>query len=180
MSRRRFVLLDRDGTLIVERHYLSRPEDVQLLPGALAGLQRLRQLGLGLVVITNQSGIGRGYFDQAALDAVHARLRQLLQDGGVHLDGIYVCPHGPEDGCACRKPATGLVRQAAAELGFEPAEAFVIGDKASDVEMGRRLGATTLLVRTGYGREHEQGKVQADFVVDDLGAVAEVITKQTQ
>src|SRR5690348_8261786 len=98
MSRRRFVLLDRDGTLIVERNYLSRPDDVQLLPGALSGLQRLRRLGLGLAVITNQSGVARGYFDHAALDAVHARLRQLLHEGGVDLDGVYVCPHRPEDG----------------------------------------------------------------------------------
>jgi D-glycero-D-manno-heptose 1,7-bisphosphate phosphatase len=176
MSRRRFVLLDRDGTLIVERHYLSRAEDVELLPGAVPGLQRLRQLGLGLAVITNQSGIGRGYFDAAALGAVHSRLRQLLHAGSIELDGVYVCPHGPTDGCGCRKPGTDLVWQAAAELGFEPAECFVVGDKAGDVELGQRLGATTLLVRTGYGRQCEQeGKVRADFVVDDLAAAAALI-----
>jgi D-glycero-D-manno-heptose 1,7-bisphosphate phosphatase len=179
MNRRRFVLLDRDGTLIVEQHYLSRVEDLQLLPASAEGLRQMQQLGLGLAVITNQSGIARGYFDRAAVDLLHDRLRQLLHEEGVRLEGIYVCPHGPDDGCPCRKPGTALVVQAAAELGFEPQQAFVIGDKASDVELGQRLGATTLLVRTGYGaRCAQEGKVRPDFVTNDLAEAAQIIRGQ--
>jgi D-glycero-D-manno-heptose 1,7-bisphosphate phosphatase len=175
MNRRRFVLLDRDGTINVERHYLSRPAQVELLPGALEGLRSLRRLGLGLAVVTNQSGVGRGYFDESALDAVHERLRDLLQAGGVELDGVYSCPHLPADGCGCRKPQPGLARLAAADLGFDPSEAFVIGDKPCDVELGRRLGAATLLVRTGYGNRYPVGAVRPDHVADDLADAARTI-----
>jgi D-glycero-D-manno-heptose 1,7-bisphosphate phosphatase len=176
---RRFVLLDRDGTVNVERHYLSRPEEVELLPNALSGLHRLRELGLGLAVVTNQSGIGRGYFDLNALDAVHARLKELLAAGGIVLDGIFVCPHVDADGCSCRKPLPGLVHRAAHELQFDPAQAFVIGDKAVDVGLGRAVGGTTLLVTTGYGAATlAAGTVQPDYVVADLLEAAERIGAQ--
>ena len=101
MRMRRFVLLDRDGTLIAERNYLSRAEDVELLPATARGLRLLNHLGLGLAVLTNQSGLGRGYFDGAALDAIHTHLTRLLAAEGVSLAGIYVCPHTPEDDCDC-------------------------------------------------------------------------------
>jgi len=169
------VLLDRDGTLISERHYLARVEDVELLPATARGLRLLSHVGLGLAVLTNQSGLSRGYFDQTALDAVHDRLRQLLASEGVSLAGIYVCPHAPGDGCDCRKPEPGLAHRAAAELNFDPADAFVIGDKRCDIELGRRLGATTFLVRTGYGSLAEQEGLRADYIVDDLLAAAHII-----
>jgi D-glycero-D-manno-heptose 1,7-bisphosphate phosphatase len=172
---RRFVLLDRDGTLIAERNYLSRVEDVQMLPTTARGLRLLNHLGLGLAMLTNQSGLGRGYFNRAALDAVHSRLNGLLAAEGVTLAGIYVCPHVPEEDCDCRKPCPGLARRAAAELKFDPAAAFVIGDKACDIELGQRLGATTFLVRTGYGARYEREGLQADYVVDDVLAAAHVI-----
>jgi D-glycero-D-manno-heptose 1,7-bisphosphate phosphatase len=173
---RRFALLDRDGTIIVERHYLAAPDGVELLPGAVEGLRRLAEIGLGLVVVTNQSGLSRGYFHRATLDAIHERLRELLARGGVTLDGIYVCPHTPEHVCACRKPRPGLVRQAAADLGFDPAEAFMLGDKACDVDLGRAVGATTFLLRTGYGdRLPAEVCARADHVADDLRQAAEVI-----
>ncbi|HWG44463.1 MAG TPA: HAD family hydrolase [Gemmataceae bacterium] len=175
MTTQPFVLLDRDGTLIVERNYLARVEDVELLPTTAQGLRLLNDLGLGLAVLTNQSGLSRGYFDQAALDAIHAHLRQLLAKEGVSLAGIYVCPHTPDDDCDCRKPRLGLARRAAAELHFDPAASFVIGDKPCDIELGRRLGATTFLVRTGYGLLHEREGLQADHVVDDVLAAAHVI-----
>lgn len=166
---RRFVLLDRDGTLNVERHYLADPDQLELLPGVVAGLRHLRAVGLGLLVLTNQSGVGRGYFDRAAVDRVHDRLREMLAVAGVPLDGIYVCPHGPDDGCACRKPAVGLAVAAAAEHGFDPAECFVVGDKAADVRLGRNLGATAVLVRTGYGEATLRDEaVSADYVAADL------------
>jgi D-glycero-D-manno-heptose 1,7-bisphosphate phosphatase len=175
MRKRRFVLLDRDGTLIVERNHLARAEDVELLPWTLRGLRLLNNLGLGLAVLTNQSGLKRGYFDRATLDAIHARLTQMLNDGGVSLARIYVCPHGPEDDCDCRKPETGLAQRAAMELNFDPAAAFVIGDKPCDIELGRRLGATTFLVRTGYGAHYEAEGVQADYIVEDVLGAAQVI-----
>jgi D-glycero-D-manno-heptose 1,7-bisphosphate phosphatase len=176
MSSRRFVLLDRDGTLIVERHYLSDPDQVELIQGAAEALRRLAARGLGLVIVTNQSGIGRGYFDAARLAEVHARLLRDLRAEGVELDGIYVCPHHPDERCACRKPRTGLALRAAAELGFEPGRAFVVGDMASDIGLGRALGATTLLVRTGHGAATlARGEAQPHHVVDDLGEAAQRI-----
>ena len=127
-QQRRFVVLDRDGTIIEEREYLSEPEQVALLAGVGTALRELRQMGFGLVVITNQSGVGRGIFDQTQLERVHERLRELLEREGVHLDGLYVCPHKPDDDCRCRKPRLGLLRKAAEELGFNLANSIVIGD----------------------------------------------------
>ena len=173
---RNAVLLDRDGTLNVEVNYLSHPDQLELLPHTAAGLQRLQAAGWLLVVITNQSGVGRGYFDEAMLVATNERLRSILRAEGVELDGIYYCPHVPEAGCLCRKPSTGLVEQAAAELGFDPARAFVIGDKPSDIQLGTNVGAITILVRTGYGAGHEaRGDTHPDYVVDDLATAAALI-----
>lgn len=170
------MILDRDGTLIVERHYLSDPDEVELTEGAASGLHQLSEMGLGLIVLTNQSGLGRGYFDQARLDRIHYRLRGLLRTAGVHLDGIYICPHTPDDGCSCRKPRPSLLKLAAKELGFDPLRSFVIGDKACDIELGQRVGATTFLVRTGYGAQVAAGGIGIpDYVVDDLRDAAQVI-----
>ena len=144
------VFLDRDGTIVVDKHYLADPEGLELLPNALKGLRELRALGAKLVVVTNQSGVGRGYFAADAIEPMHARLRELLTAGGVELDGVYVCPHGPDDGCACRKPGSALFVQAAEELGLELRESFVLGDKDSDVEAGRRIGATPIRVGPGH------------------------------
>jgi D,D-heptose 1,7-bisphosphate phosphatase len=175
---RRYVLLDRDGTLNIERNHLSDPDGFELLPGVVEGLRQLRSLGLGLVVISNQSAIGRGYFDLARLKAIHRRMCELLAKKGIELDAVYFCPHRPDENCACRKPEVGLGCQAAAELGFDPAQCFVIGDKESDIAFGKRLGATTLLVRTGYGAEVEvRGQHGADYVVDDLREAASLITR---
>ncbi len=176
MAKRRFVVLDRDGTVIFDRHYLSDPSEVQLLPGSAAGLRSMRELGLGLVVITNQSAIGRGIINKAQLDLIHKRVDELLEREGVFLDGIYFCPHLPEEECDCRKPAPALLRSAAQELNFDPSQSFVIGDKVCDIELGRRVGATTILVRTGYGEQFEKGEnTQPDFTVNDLKEAAEVM-----
>jgi D-glycero-D-manno-heptose 1,7-bisphosphate phosphatase len=177
---KRFVLIDRDGTLNVEKHYLSDPDQLELYPGAAAALKRLRQAGFGIAVLTNQSGIARGYFDMARLDQIHDRLRALLAAEGVTLDGIYLCPHGPDDDCSCRKPLPGMVEQAVAEHGFDPAQGYMIGDKEVDVELGRAVGATTFLVRTGHGKKAEAAGSKADHVVDDLVAAVEVILTETR
>lgn len=176
MTQRRFVLLDRDGTVIEELGHLSDPEGVRLLPGAAEALRELKGLGLGLALMTNQSAVGRGMIDAAGLDLIHRRMVRLLENEGVILDGIYVCPHTPEDGCECRKPKLGLLREAEQELGLEPAQSFMIGDKALDVEFGKAAGAITFLVRTGYGAEvEERGQAAPDYVVDDLVGAARII-----
>ena len=178
MSGPRCVVLDRDGTIIVERHYLSDADQVELISGVAEGLRQLRKLGLGLVVVTNQSGVGRGLFDKIRLDLIHQRMCELLEAGGVHLDGVYYCPHTANDDCECRKPRTGLIELAARELDFDLQATFVIGDKPCDIELGRRVGATTILVRTGYGAKViAQAPVTCDYVVDDVGQAAQVIAR---
>lgn len=172
---RRAVILDRDGTIIEERTYLRDPEQVRLLAGAADGLRRLRALGLPLVVLTNQSGIGRGYFSRANADEVNARMSDLLREQGVLIDGIYICPHTPEDGCGCRKPAIANLLKAAEELRFDAEAAFVIGDKPCDVEVGACVGAVTFLVRTGYGEQSAADGVAATYFVDGLAEAAAMI-----
>jgi len=176
MRQRRFVALDRDGTIIEERHYLSDPQDVVLLPHAVAGLRRLRELGLGLVVITNQSAVGRGFFDTARLGLIHQRLCGLLAAEEIHFEGIYFCPHVPDDRCLCRKPEPGLLQRAARECDFDPSRTFVIGDKACDIALGQHVGATTLLVQTGYGaQEAVDATVTPDHIVANLEDAASII-----
>ena len=175
MEPRRFVLLDRDGTVIANEPTLVEPDEVALIEGAAAGMRHLVSLGLGVVIVTNQSAIGRGLLDEPGLAAVHARLTERLREEGVHVDGIFHCPHHPDDACACRKPKSGMVDRAVAVFGFDPAQCFVVGDSASDIELGRGLGATTILVRTGHGSDTETSGVPADHVVDDLGAAGVLI-----
>lgn len=178
MTPRRFVLIDRDGTLNVEKNYLSDPDQLELIPGAGEALRRFKRLGLGVAVVTNQSGIARGYFDDKKLAEIHERLQSLIAAEGGLIDGIYLCPHGPQDDCTCRKPLPGMVDQAVSEHGFDPAKSFVIGDKAADIQLGRAVGATTVLVRTGYGFQVEQkGEADPDFVVDDLLQASMVIER---
>ncbi len=174
---RRFVLLDRDGTINAEVDYVLDPAELHLLPGALEGMRQLRDLELGIVVVTNQSPIGRGWVSWERMDEIHDRLRGLLQEGGVELDGIEVCPHEPDARCDCRKPEPGMALRAAAKHGIVLGQAFVVGDHAVDVQMGRRVGATTILVRTGHGEEElaDGAGEWADHVVADLREAAGVI-----
>lgn len=172
----RLVLLDRDGTINVEKNYLSSPEQLELLPHSAAGIKQLRQLGLIPVVVSNQSGIGRGYFALATLEQIHARLNELLNDQDAPLAAIYFCPHTPADKCACRKPAPELAQRAARDFNADLARSFMIGDNHSDIELGQRVGAITILVRTGYGARIEaERKVQPDYVADDLLDAARII-----
>jgi D-glycero-D-manno-heptose 1,7-bisphosphate phosphatase len=178
MRRRRFAVLDRDGTVIEECDYLSDPEQVRLIPGVGRALRELKEMGFGLVVITNQSGVGRGFFDKDQLRRIHERLHQQLEGEGVRVDGLYFCPHRPDDDCVCRKPNLGLIQKASEELGFTLESSIVIGDKISDIEMGRRVNATTILVRTGYGAEAAAAHgVAVDYIVDDLPGAVEVIRR---
>lgn len=173
---KRFVLIDRDGTINVEKHYLSDPDQLELYPGVGRAIRRLNMMGLGVVVVTNQSGIARGYFDLKRLEQIHDRLYALLEAEGAMVDGLYICPHGPDDDCTCRKPLPGMVDQAVADHHFDPAQSFMIGDKEVDVEMGHAVGAKSFLVRTGHGPKFVEG-TKADYVVDDLPQAVDVIEK---
>lgn len=174
----KYVLLDRDGTIIFDKHYLHDPDGVELLPGAVEGLKRMQDMGYKLIVLTNQSGVGRGYYDAASVHACNARMEELLAPFGVQIVSIYYCPHTPEDECGCRKPAIGLMEQAVKAHGFDPRKAVMIGDKEADMGVGRNSGALTILVRTGKGAEHEERcRELADHVADDLQGAAEIISK---
>jgi histidinol-phosphate phosphatase family protein len=148
------IFLDRDGTIIIERGYLSDPSGVALETGALAGLRTLATRGWMLVVVSNQSGIARGYFSTQAAEAVNARTADLLREGQVEISGWYVCPHGPEDACDCRKPLPGLALLAVRDLSIDPARSWVIGDKPSDIGLAQAIGARSILVTSGEGATH--------------------------
>jgi D-sedoheptulose 7-phosphate isomerase len=147
------VFLDRDGTLIVNRHYGSDPDEIELFDGVVEGLQELRSAGYKLVLVSNQSGVARGYFDEAAVARMHDRLQRMLDRHGAALDGMEYCPHHPEGDtspyaveCACRKPAPGMLRRAARKHGVNLSASWMVGDIEADVEAGRRAGARTVLV----------------------------------
>jgi D-glycero-D-manno-heptose 1,7-bisphosphate phosphatase len=175
---RPFVILDRDGTLIEEKNYLADPGGVELLSGAAEAVERFGEMGYGVIVVTNQSGVGRGYFEMEDVERVNARMLELLGEAGKRVERIYICPHAPEEGCGCRKPRTGLVEQAARELGLDASRSVVIGDKAADVELARNAGASAVLVTTGYGAEAARGGVAADYVAADLKAAAEWVRRR--
>lgn len=153
-NRRPAVFLDRDGTLNPDRPgwYLTRPGQMRVYRRAPEALKLLRRAGFRLVVVTNQSGLGRGFLDEATLRRIHAKLRRLLARGGGRLDAIYHCPHHPDVRCACRKPKPLLARRAARELGLSLAGSAVIGDKPADMGLARALGIPGVLVLTGHGR----------------------------
>jgi histidinol-phosphate phosphatase family protein len=174
------VFLDRDGTLLPELGYLSSPERVRLLPGAAEALRVLASAGYALVVVTNQSAIGRGVATRDAVDAVHARVEALLGAEGVRLDGVFVCPHAPDEGCPCRKPAPGLLLEARDALGLALDRSWLVGDTAKDVQAATAAGVQPWLVRTGWGL-NEQGKalragLPFERIADDLLDAARRIT----
>jgi histidinol-phosphate phosphatase family protein len=163
--------LDRDGTIVDDPGYLDDPHKLVLLPGAAAAVARLNALGT-VILVTNQSGIGRGYMTREVVDAIHAELSIRLADAGAHLDAIELCPHHPEEGCDCRKPEPGMVLRARAALG-EHGNEYVIGDKRADVELAHAAGCIPVLVRTGEGGEVDGSR--AGFVAQDLEAAVDWI-----
>ncbi len=174
------VFLDRDGTINEQMGYINHSCRFQLLENAAKAIRRLNDAGIPVVVISNQSGLARGYFPEELLTTVHAKMTRLLAEEGAHVDGIYYCPHHPEakeerfrEKCNCRKPEPGLVLQAAAEMNLLPEESFVVGDRWSDIKTAVNCGARSVLVRTGYGRGDElyigpQQTVQPDYKAEDL------------
>jgi len=175
------LFLDRDGVLIADCHYLSDPDRVEILPGVARALVRARQAGFLLIGVSNQSGLGRGRFSADDLDAVMRRLDELLAAAGAPLDGFYYCPHAPEQECGCRKPALGLLHEAAGDFSWDPEQSWVVGDKPSDIELARNAALKAVLVLTGYGigsrREVEtRWPDQVGILVaDDLAAAVDGI-----
>ena len=175
----KYVLLDRDGAIIKDKHYLSDPNEVELLPRTVQGLRKMVDMGWRLIVVTNQSGVGRGYFNCEDVEKVNARMLELLAENGVEIMGVFYCPHAPEDNCGCRKPRPGLAERAIAKFEFNPNLAVVIGDKGSDIELGKNIGARTILVRTGHGIEEEKKQGLApDGVADDLADAARLLESE--
>src|SRR5262245_61896553 len=183
------IFLDRDGTLIEERGYLDRLELIEPFPWTSGALRRLRDAGYALVLVTNQAGVARGYFDEAFVQQAHRHLATLLAADGVVLDGYYYCPHHPEGTvtgykrtCRCRKPGPGMVEQAAADLGLDVGRSFVIGDKWLDVELAANAGAQGILVRTGYGAGTEDAPpagVRVHGVADTLAEAVDLILNES-
>jgi len=178
------VFLDRDGTVIEEKDYLHRAEDVVLLPGASTALRRLQDAGFRLIFVTNQSGVGRGYFPLSDVEAVNARvLRELARDG-VRIDRIYIAPEAPDQPSRGRKPSPQFLFDARAEFDLDLAQSYMIGDKLIDCECGWNAGVKqSLLVRTGYGAREETkhaAQLKPALVVDDLAAAAACIVQASR
>ena len=146
MADRRAVFLDRDGTVIYDVGYPRDPQQVRLLPGVGEALARLGKQGFCLVLVSNQSGVGRGMVTMERAEQVHRRVISSLAEYGVQFDAAYYCPHAPEEQCRCRKPSPGMLLRAAEELGLDLDRSFVVGDKPSDIETGKRAGCRTILL----------------------------------
>jgi D-glycero-D-manno-heptose 1,7-bisphosphate phosphatase len=175
--------MDRDGTICEEVGYLDHPDRLRLLPRSAAAIKRINRSGFKAVVVTNQSGVARGYFPESMVHEIHAELKTLLAGEGARLDGIYYCPHHPEAGCDCRKPAPGMLRAAADDQGINLERSFVVGDKLSDVYAAHQVGARGILVLTGYGREENEllqrpGQKPPDYIAEDLYEAVEWILRE--
>ncbi len=183
------IFLDRDGTINREVEYLSKVSDLSLIDGAATAIGRLAQAGFLIVVVTNQSGVARGYFDEHTVKRINSTLAQMLEQEGAHVDAWYYCPHHPEAGyppyrteCSCRKPATGMVEQACRDLDIDMASSFVIGDSLRDIELAWNCGMGAVLVKTGHGTRTFHGldqntAMRIDFVAKDLTEASEWICK---
>jgi D-glycero-D-manno-heptose 1,7-bisphosphate phosphatase len=152
------LFLDRDGVIVEEADYLCDPSQVRLLPGSAEAIAEVNRRGIPVVVVTNQSGVARGYFSESCVADVHRSVDELLAKHGAHINRYYYCPHHPTQGlpsyrieCECRKPRPGMLLQAASDLSIDLNHSYLVGDKISDLEAGARAGCRTILVRTGYG-----------------------------
>lgn len=169
------IFLDRDGVIIEDRDYAYKPSDIQFLPRAIEALKEVPR-GYLKIIISNQSGIARGKFTAEQADLFNAALIQLMKKSGAIIDKIYYCPHGPDDGCDCRKPKIGLFEAAKKRYNIAYEKSWVIGDKSSDIQAGINIGARTILVRTGYaGRENGETLAEPDFIAADLYEAVEII-----
>jgi len=163
------VFLDRDGTIARDVPYCSRPEDFELLPGVSEGIRLLNEAGFKVIVITNQSGVSRGYFTKEMLEEIHQKMKDDLSKFGAHIDGIYFCPHHPDQGCDCRKPKPTLIYQATQAHGIQLDESFFIGDMPLDVVAGYAAGCKACLISSSRTWERNRySTVEPDFVAHDF------------
>lgn len=174
------IFLDRDGTINVEKNYLIDPAGFELIPGVGDALRRCQEAGYLLIVVTNQSGVARGYFTTKEVEELHVHLQAELSVYGVQIDAFYLCPHHPDysDGlCGCRKGAPGMLLQAAADYDIDLAASWMIGDKRTDVEAGNRAGCRSILVRTGYGGVAGEGVPADTLIADSLSDAVDMILR---
>lgn len=182
---RRAVFLDRDGTICEEMGYLNHLTRFRMYPYAAVSIRRLNDAGHPVVVITNQSGVARGFFPEELVHRVHEKMAAELAAAGARVDGIYFCPHQGEDDCPCRKPRPGMLERAAREHNLALAGSFLVSDRYNDLEMARDAGGRGILVLTGYGRgEHEWNRSRwghiPEFVAEDLSVAVDIILKELQ
>ncbi len=179
-QRKPTLFLDRDGTLIEEKDYLKDPSQVKLLPGVVAGLKTLKKAGYALAVVSNQSGVGRGMLTRVDVERVNRHFISLLKSRGVTVKKVYWCPHLPSDRCSCRKPAPGLLKKAARDLGTAWRGGISVGDRQSDIDLAQSAGGKGILVLTGYGRENwKAGRVKhPDYVAKNFTDVVRWILKE--
>ena len=176
MKAKKAIFLDRDGTICEDVNYLARPEQLKLFPFAAQAVRLLNENGFIVILITNQSGIARGFFDENALREIHEKLVSELAEQNAKLDAIYFCPHNSVDNCACRKPKTGMIEQAAKDFSIDLKNSWMIGDKRIDVETGFRAGTKTALVLTGYGQKDiQQLERKPDIIAESLFETVEKI-----
>jgi D-glycero-D-manno-heptose 1,7-bisphosphate phosphatase len=166
------VFIDRDGTVNVEKNYLHKIEEWEWIPGAIEAIKKLNNLGVPVIVITNQAGIARGYYDEQAVEKLHGQVDLLLEKENAKIDGYYFCPHHPdyssEGACFCRKPEPGMLLKASRDFNIDLTRSFMIGDKLSDIDAGRRCGVTPILVRTGYGQQASEQCDASILIKNDL------------
>ncbi len=181
---KRAVFLDRDGVITREPpHYAHKLSQLQLLPGAAEAIRRLKENGFIIVIVSNQSGIGRGYYEEADMISFNQAMQDSLAEMGAGFDALYFCPHHPEAGqgeflkdCECRKPKPGMLTRAAKELDIDLEWSYLVGDKVTDIEAGKRAGCATILVLTGYGAEElKNHDVEWGHVANDLAGAADYI-----
>lgn len=182
MKRRPSIFFDRDGTIIEEVNYLSRPEQIRLIEGVCESLIQLRNMGFLLILITNQSGIARGYYDITQLNKIHDHLQVMLSANGVKMDGIYYCPHHVDGvleqfcvSCDCRKPAPGMLFKAAEDLNISLSESWTVGDKMSDIQAGNNAGTRTVLVGTGYGKSERKRSSMYEFYIESISELPNLL-----
>ncbi len=164
----RAVFIDRDGTICRDVPYCSRPEDFELLPGVEEGIKLLNKSGFKVVVITNQSGIARGYFTEEMLARIHEKMSEDLAKGGARVDAIYYCPHLPDDNCECRKPKPTLLFRAASDLAIDIRQSYIIGDREMDIEMGRRAGCRAALLILQDGGKARARRIQDETAFESV------------
>lgn len=181
------VFIDRDGTINVDKGYINHEDLFELIPSVAQAIRQLNKNNFLVFIVSNQSGLARGFFSQEVLDKVHQRMNRLLSQKNAHYDALYYCPHHPDGmieefrkDCDCRKPKTGLFKKALKDFEFDIKSSFMVGDKPSDIEFGKRCGLKTIMVLTGYGKgefiyRRHNWKVKPDYIADDLLSAVELI-----